>query len=463
MPYHSITFSIPESKIVSACPEKKKFKAGIVAGDSSTYVYHREEDYYKDYQESYFAVTKHKGGWDCLRHYEILGNGCIPYFISMENMPITTMTMFPKDILLETNRLYEEMLQDPEKQTNEFYTQQCKKHIDNLLFHTRLYLSSTAVADSILERSGHSHIKSILFLSGSTYQDYLRCLVLGAFKKRFGTQCHDYPIIPHIYDDFTGHDGMGACKGFTFTNVVPRSTHDDSLDNSINEDVVYKRYDLVIYGSLHRGLPMHDLVTTYYSPHEIIYLCGEDICRHNACESTVIKERIHPQSNIFVRELYSLQYYLVHQKDGNRCRHMIHEIKKGGLDALDASRIRWFIYEKEDNRSRLYQHYLCFKDIVERNKDFGVIMDDTIQLDSNIQETLRWYIQQLNEKYPGWDLIFPDHQREIDVQRVDKGDTNYHNFNSIYIIHRKCAIQLYRLFRDGEFSFQHVDLQCYKV
>ena len=46
-----------------------------------------------------------KAGWDALRHYEILGNYCIPYFIGLENCPETTLANLPKDLLLEARDL----------------------------------------------------------------------------------------------------------------------------------------------------------------------------------------------------------------------------------------------------------------------------------------------------------------------------------------------------------------------
>lgn len=441
MPYYPICFSIPESKIVPACPTKKKFKAGIVAGDRSTYVFDREEDYYQDYRDSYFAVTKHKGGWDCLRHYEILGNGCIPYFENLENMPTTTMTLFPKDIVLETNRLYEEMVMDPEKQADESFLQRCRVSIEGLLFHTRTYLSSAAIANYVLSRSGHSHVTSILFLSGDTYQDYLRCLVLGAFKTKFQTDCHDYPIIKHIYNDFTGHGDMGTCKGFTFTNIVPRSYHDDSRDHTVTEDIVGRRYDLVVYGSLHRGLPFHDLVTAFYLPTEIIYLCGEDICRHVVCDSCIAKEKIDKrQSHIFVRELYSLQYYLVHGKDGARCRTMIDELRKGGFDLFQ---VKWMTEPVSDAVRR---HRQCLQDIVEKNQDFGVVMEDSVHFESNVHNNVGMYIQILNQDHAGWDIMFPDYHHVRNVTSRCPGEPVSTEF---YIITRKCALKLYRLCDGG--------------
>ncbi len=75
-----ISFSIPAEKIVQDVPVKTKMYATVIPGVASTYKFHTEELYYKDYQTSCFAITKKKAGWDCLRHYEILANGCIPLF-----------------------------------------------------------------------------------------------------------------------------------------------------------------------------------------------------------------------------------------------------------------------------------------------------------------------------------------------------------------------------------------------
>src|SRR5688572_9949738 len=79
-----IGFAISETKFVSDVPIKDKDFASIIPGDLKTYIYTEESAYYKDYQRSYFAITCKKGGWDCMRHYEILANGCIPYFIDID-------------------------------------------------------------------------------------------------------------------------------------------------------------------------------------------------------------------------------------------------------------------------------------------------------------------------------------------------------------------------------------------
>jgi hypothetical protein len=37
--------------------------------------------------KNHILQLQKKGGWDCLRHYEIIGNGCMPYFENIEKCP----------------------------------------------------------------------------------------------------------------------------------------------------------------------------------------------------------------------------------------------------------------------------------------------------------------------------------------------------------------------------------------
>lgn len=105
--FYPISFAFPEENIVDSIPEKKQPLATIIPGKLNTYIYNNEIDYYKGYQISEFGITIKKGGWDCMRHYEILGNGCIPYFPCIIDSPKATMVNFPKVIISETNKLYE--------------------------------------------------------------------------------------------------------------------------------------------------------------------------------------------------------------------------------------------------------------------------------------------------------------------------------------------------------------------
>lgn len=91
-----INFSIPEEKILKNLPQKrKKFAihcvdsevAEKIPGCKTSYAFKDEAAYYGDLRASRFAVTTKRAGWDCLRHYEIAANGCIPCFRDLDKKP----------------------------------------------------------------------------------------------------------------------------------------------------------------------------------------------------------------------------------------------------------------------------------------------------------------------------------------------------------------------------------------
>jgi hypothetical protein len=134
-----INFCIPEDLIVQQIPPKTRKVATIVPGKLETYIYKDEEPYYRDYQDSLFGITMKKAGWDCLRHYEILMNGCIPYFVDLNACPYLTMLQFPKGIIKQTNALYESCA-----------TFNGSNYINDLLEHTRTKLTTTAIVNDLL-------------------------------------------------------------------------------------------------------------------------------------------------------------------------------------------------------------------------------------------------------------------------------------------------------------------------
>jgi len=112
-----ISFSFPKEKInkdIESIVKDQKF-GYQVPGDRTTYKFKREKSYYKDYQRSYFGKTWKKAGWDCLRHYEVMANYCMPYFPGIEQCPENIMVNFPKRIVKEGNKLAEQDMFDESK------------------------------------------------------------------------------------------------------------------------------------------------------------------------------------------------------------------------------------------------------------------------------------------------------------------------------------------------------------
>lgn len=90
----------------SYLPLKQSFLAPCDPRNRSSYTFDSQATFYQQYADSYFAITMKKGGWDCLRHYEIIANHCLPVFIDIDDMPRNTISNYPRDLQLEINDLF---------------------------------------------------------------------------------------------------------------------------------------------------------------------------------------------------------------------------------------------------------------------------------------------------------------------------------------------------------------------
>jgi len=305
-----ITFSIPKQKIIEGIDidkivsAKTKIMSDLVPGKKETYIYNTEESYYDEYRLSFFATTTKKAGWDCLRHYEILANGCIPFFPNIKGCNYNTLALFPKKMIIEGNELYERI---QHKNVNRLSIEELNDYkilLQKILDYTKNYLTTEEIAKYVLRKSGIENIKRILFLSGDTYPDYLRCLTLHGFKSIFGRNCHDYPIVPHLYKLPYINQSELYGMGYSYSCILDPKLHDNSLDDKVKENIINKYYDIVIYGSYHRGIPFYDLVSNVYDADRIILFCGEDIFDnrglHHVCDYPHYLQKGHC---VFVREL----------------------------------------------------------------------------------------------------------------------------------------------------------------
>lgn len=293
-----ITFSIPKEKICDISIQKTKILSNLIPGNVTTYIYNTEEEYYNEYQQSYFAITTKKGGWDCLRHYEILANRCVPLFININECPTNTLFLFPKKLLIEAINLYNNSFSN--KKINELNIEDINEYNilqNKLLEYTKNYLTTDKIAKYILQKTNYENISKILYLSQDVRPDYLRCLTLHGFKSILGSNCHDYPKIPHIYKSQNINYANLYGKGMSYTNLLEENLHDTTLDINVVDNIKNKYYDIIIYGSYHRGMPYYEIICSIYKPDEIILLCGEDL--HNCNYDYFLNK----QHNVFVREL----------------------------------------------------------------------------------------------------------------------------------------------------------------
>ncbi len=103
-----INFSIPKSKIVNKVNLKpKNLLAPLIPHRYKTYIYEKEVDYYNMWQDSIFGISYvHGGWWDAARYYEMLMNGCIPLILDLKKCPKNTLTLLPKEKLINLSNNY---------------------------------------------------------------------------------------------------------------------------------------------------------------------------------------------------------------------------------------------------------------------------------------------------------------------------------------------------------------------
>jgi hypothetical protein len=135
-----IHFAIPESKITQIKLDKSQEYGSIIPGQGG-YKFDVEQDYYNDYNKSYFGITMKKAGWDCMRHYEILANNCIPYFTDLHECPKNTLTNLPKELLLDAREL-----------VNNFDQSKYFSTLNELFEYTKSHLTTKELAKYVLEK-----------------------------------------------------------------------------------------------------------------------------------------------------------------------------------------------------------------------------------------------------------------------------------------------------------------------
>lgn len=146
---HPISFCIPAIKMATGPVLLKTKEMGtVIPGKLDTYVFKENEEvlYYKDYQESFYGLTMKKAGWDCMRHYEILANHCIPYFQDIDLCPPRILTHLPKNLIKEGM-----LLRDQTSLPEEKYYETC----DQLFEYTKANLTTKKMAEYVLSTTNH--------------------------------------------------------------------------------------------------------------------------------------------------------------------------------------------------------------------------------------------------------------------------------------------------------------------
>lgn len=279
---YPISFCIPESLVIDQPPTKQQATGQGISRGRRNYRFGPGDQaaYYADYQQSYFGLTYRKGGWDCMRHLEIMANGCLPYVPGIDKCPRFTMAHYPKDLLQQIYNRYAQAITiqgfelhfDPDAM--DAWQGDYDAHVRAILDHTRAHLTTRAMADYVLEQAGHAKAKSVLYISGAKKPDYLCDLLFIGMRQRLGAGCIDTQKLWWVYDSADPtRVGQLYGNGFTYTRQLP----DLDLDRTnIKQRIAKREFDAVVFGSVARCHDLLPCVRRHYDREEVILVEGED-------------------------------------------------------------------------------------------------------------------------------------------------------------------------------------------
>lgn len=300
-----ISFAIPACKIVSHVPEKSQLLSIIdptvtVPGRRS-YDFSKEEDYYAEYRKSWFARTCKKAGWDCMRHYEIIANGCLPLFRDIETCPADALRTFPRELCMRAIELYRRTMADFNAKAEQEATSLIREFLD----YARTHLTTEALAQRVLDEWDVKDGEKVLFIAPNLYPDYQRDVLLHGMKTLKGKDCVEVANIPFMYSDYAGDVTKLYGRGMTYTrNLDPALRNVQSLEK-VMQDVRDARFQLIIYGSCHRSMLNFREICLHGQGAYCMVVCGEDSDNEHVCDPNWFRAR---KAEFYQREPPSRPY-----------------------------------------------------------------------------------------------------------------------------------------------------------
>ena len=277
-----LSFCVPDECVVDDIPEKEFLLASLIPGKMSTYIFdkYKEKEYNEMYRKSRFAITKMKGGWDCLRHYEILMNGCIPLFENLKDCPNYTLTTYPKELNDQAYDLYNNWSDNDNNIAK--YNILCKQYLD----HTKKKCTTSYTAKYLLDNiKNGDKIKNVLLITCHSGVNYNRETLWIGIKRHIesiGGIAVEYNKIPFLYDDF---DNLSKNKYydnncFTFPKRLKKDKYYDMDEDEIKNKINDQFWDLIIYGKVGPdefcNFPFYNIVKSNYNKNKIVFIFGGD-------------------------------------------------------------------------------------------------------------------------------------------------------------------------------------------
>lgn len=281
--YYPISFSWPKKFDE---PQALKSKAVSTTVPYAPYSFEDVAKYYGEYSISSLAITQKKGGWDCFRHLEIIGSGCVPLFLDIEKIPKYTMIHYPKDLFRAVRKNYKRRSLLP---SHDLAT--------NLINYANRNLTTQAMCRYFSELANLSVTPQdrILFVDSklSSAPDYLSVFNFIGLKQVYGDQVEClYEEPEYVYVDFNQDISKLYGRGFGYTKVLNRSHIKSKPTDSPA---------VVIISNLARDSRVVGSLKIQYPKAKFVLFWGDDIPIPNAIKEEVLHLT---KGTLFCREIY---------------------------------------------------------------------------------------------------------------------------------------------------------------
>jgi len=242
-----LSFSLPEGRFGRwKTLQRKQDFAHIIPGNTNTYIYKTEKEYYNGYAEAWFGITMKKSGWDCFRHYEIIAAGSMPYFLDHSSVPKNVLHNFPMSIIRQSMELPGVPTQNEViAQMNNGSTESLKinRNIFNETEYYRLLdeLTVYAVENLTWERTAQYLLDQIhnlypcmedprILMITTQDCDYQSCVLFGGFYSLLGAEKMSSYFGPKrdLFQQFQKKNMYG--NGFSYSNVFDNEWNVEEMD-----------------------------------------------------------------------------------------------------------------------------------------------------------------------------------------------------------------------------------------
>lgn len=291
-----ISFTYPKKSVATPDEERTRILSETVPG--LPYSYDNEEAYLDAYRRAYYAITHKKGGWDCLRHLEIIYAGAVPIMPDANLIPRFSMIHYPKLTLGRILRMNSLEFRIPSPKSRAF-----------LQTYFNEFLTTEAMARDILLRTGCGPSPSVLFVdellarSPGGASGYLSVLTLIGLKQVLGDKCMAAAPVPYIYRSWSGSTKTLYGRGFGFTRAVSDNSYAEYSGllsiRRIAKMIERDEIELVVFGSIMRNTRVFEELRMVLPPERTVLISGEDLPLNEGAREYLSRTDAH----VFVRAI----------------------------------------------------------------------------------------------------------------------------------------------------------------